>query len=97
MWQVTDEADVEWMLARLRPTPFRHFTEPVRLAPVGTDGMERTYIRCAGMPAPPFEQAAAAVQSTPGWRYVQIDTPHVPYITHPNEVTAALVEISASQ
>jgi pimeloyl-ACP methyl ester carboxylesterase len=30
-YQVTDEADLRWMLARLRPTPFGHFTEPVRL------------------------------------------------------------------
>jgi hypothetical protein len=30
-WQVTDEADLTWMLARLRPTPPGHFTSPVRL------------------------------------------------------------------
>ena len=30
-WQVADEADLRWMLARLRPTPFGHFTSPVRL------------------------------------------------------------------
>src|SRR6266700_7104919 len=29
--QVTDEADLTWMLARLRPTPLGHFTSPVRL------------------------------------------------------------------
>jgi pimeloyl-ACP methyl ester carboxylesterase len=33
VWQVTDEADVDWLLPRLQPTPFRHFTDPLQLAP----------------------------------------------------------------
>jgi hypothetical protein len=93
---VTDESDVEWMLSRLRPTPFRHFTDPVRSEPGVADGIERTYIRCRSRPPAPFDMAAANVRSTPGWRYIEIDTPHVPYVTHPNIVTEALTEISAS-
>jgi pimeloyl-ACP methyl ester carboxylesterase len=96
IWQLTDESDVEWILPRLRPTPFRHFTDPVMLKPGGTDGIERTYIRCCSRPPAPFDIAAASVRSTPGWRSVEIDTPHVPYLTHPNVVTHSLVEISAS-
>jgi pimeloyl-ACP methyl ester carboxylesterase len=96
-WQVTDEADVEWMLPRLRPTPLRHFTDPVGVAAGRTDGIERTYIRCASRPPAPFDIAAASVRSTPGWRCAEIDTPHVPYVTHPNVVTEALVEIAASR
>ena len=30
VWQVTDAADLRWNSARLAPTPFGHFTEPVR-------------------------------------------------------------------
>jgi hypothetical protein len=30
----------------------------------------------------------------PGWRYLELDTPHVPYITHPTEVSATLAEIA---
>jgi pimeloyl-ACP methyl ester carboxylesterase len=97
VWRVTDEADVEWMLPRLRPTPFRHFTDPVRLGRDRTHGIERTYIRCCSRPPAPFDAAAANVRSTPGWRYVEIDTPHVPYVTHPHVVTQALAEISASR
>ena len=29
-WRVTDEADLRWILARLAPTPFGHFKDPVR-------------------------------------------------------------------
>jgi pimeloyl-ACP methyl ester carboxylesterase len=97
VWQVTDDSDVEWIVPRLRPTPFRHFTDPVRLEPDRTDRIERTYIRCGSRPPAPFDIAAVSVRSTPGWRCIEIDTPHVPYLTHPNVVTEALVSISASR
>jgi hypothetical protein len=96
VWQVTDESDVESMLPRLRPTPFRHFTDPVRLEAGRPGGIERTHIRCCSLPPAPFDIAAASVRSMPGWRCIEIDTPHVPYITHPNVVTDTLVQISAS-
>jgi pimeloyl-ACP methyl ester carboxylesterase len=95
IWQVTDEADVEWIVPRLRPTPFRHFTDPVRLATRHTDGIVRTYICCRARPPAPFDNTAERVRSTPGWRYLEIDTPHVPYVTHPHVVTEMLAEISA--
>jgi pimeloyl-ACP methyl ester carboxylesterase len=97
VWQVTDESDVEWMLPRLRPTPLRHFTDPVRVEPGSTDGLKKSYIRCASRPPAPFDMAAKRVQSTPGWRCIEIDTPHVPYVTHPNVMTEVLVELSASR
>jgi pimeloyl-ACP methyl ester carboxylesterase len=96
IWQVTDESDVEWIVPRLRPTPFRHFTDPVQLTRDRPEAAERTYIRCSGRPPAPFDAAAARVRSTPGWRCVEIDTPHVPYLTHPHVLTDALLEISAS-
>jgi pimeloyl-ACP methyl ester carboxylesterase len=97
VWQVTSEPELEWMLARLRPTPFRHFTDPVRLEPGRTNGIERTYIRCCSRPPAPFDIAAASVRSTPAWRCVEIATPHVPYLTHPDVVTGRLVKIAASR
>jgi pimeloyl-ACP methyl ester carboxylesterase len=91
VWHVTDPADVEWMLPRLRPTPLRHFTDPVRVEPGRTDGLERTYIRCSARPPAPFDMMATSVRTTPGWRCIEIDTPHVPYVTHPDVVTEVLV------
>jgi hypothetical protein len=78
----TGESDVEWMLPRLRPTPFRHFTDPVRLDRDRADGIQRTYIRCCLRPPAPFGAAATRVRSTPEWRYIELDTHHVPYVTH---------------
>lgn len=96
LWQVTNDADVDWLLPRLRPTPIRHFTEPVRVTPGSAGAIPRTYIRCTGMrmPAPPFDRAAAMARSTPGWRCIEIDTTHLPYITHPREVTEALLDLA---
>jgi pimeloyl-ACP methyl ester carboxylesterase len=98
VWRVTDERDVEWMLPRLRPTPFRHFTEPVRLESDRVEGIERTYIRCSARPPrAQFDNAAARVRGIPGWRYLEIDTPHIPYVTHSQVVTDALAQIAASR
>jgi pimeloyl-ACP methyl ester carboxylesterase len=96
IWQVASDSDVDWILPRLRPTPFRHFTEPVRLAPGRADGIRRTYIRCRARPPAPFDHAAGLAESSPGWQCLELDTPHVPYLTHPDLVTEALVEISTS-
>jgi hypothetical protein len=56
VWQVADEADLRWMLARLCPTPFGHFTSPVRLANPPAERLPRTYIRCRGFPHPGFDR-----------------------------------------
>ena len=42
----TDPADTGRMLPRLRPTPARHFTEPIPPASTDADGIDRIYIRC---------------------------------------------------
>jgi pimeloyl-ACP methyl ester carboxylesterase len=56
MWGVNDDADVQWMLARLVPTPLGHFTEPVqRPNPAGEKPL-RTYVRCVQFPHPVFDQ-----------------------------------------
>ena len=93
IWRVTDPADTGWMLPRLRPTPARHFTEPIR--PPGTDAgaIDRTYIRCLQQPAPQFDAAAEAARSDPAWRSVALDTPHLPYVTHPDAVVTALTDV----
>ena len=98
MWQVVDESDVDWVLPRLRPTPFRHFTEPVRLAESDLDAIDRVYVRCPrGRPVPQFDAFAAAARSKTGWTSRELDTPHVPYVTHPHEVTTLLLEIAETR
>ncbi len=95
MWQITDEADVAWLLPRLRPTPYRHFTDPVRVTDAHLDAVDRVYVRCHRKPAP-FDAFAAAAKSSPGWRLRELDATHVPFVTHPDDVTTVLHEVAAS-
>ena len=51
-WHVTDEADVRWMVARLGPTPIKHFKDAVRCTNPAAAKIPRTYIRCPEYPHP---------------------------------------------
>ena len=92
VWQVTDAADLRWVLARLAPTPFGHFTEPVRRGNPAAEALPRTYIRCLQWPHPGFDHYADAARRTAGWRCRELTTPHLPYVTHPRELVALLLE-----
>jgi pimeloyl-ACP methyl ester carboxylesterase len=93
-WKVTDDEDLRWVLDRLRPTPFRHFTEPIQLACPDTELPPRVYIRCTENHHPGFDRCAEAAQSSPGWTACEIASAHLPYITDPDELTAQLVDIA---
>ena len=96
-WQVTDEADLRWMLPRLRPTPFGHFTSPVRLANPAAEQLPRTYIRCRGFPHPGFDRYAQTASQDTSWRLLQLEGSHLPYITSPHELAPMLLELAANQ
>jgi pimeloyl-ACP methyl ester carboxylesterase len=95
-WQVADEADLRWMLPRLRPTPFGHFTSPVRLANPAAERPPRTYIRCRGFPHPGFDRYAQTASQDPCWRLLQMESGHLPHITSPHELAPMLLELAAS-
>jgi pimeloyl-ACP methyl ester carboxylesterase len=94
-WRITDEADLRWVLPRLRPTPFGHFKEPVHCKNAAAEKLPRTYIRCVRWPNAVFDRHAEAARRTPGWRYRELATSHLPYVTHPREVADVLLEIVA--
>jgi len=94
IWHVTDVGDAEWMLAQLQPTPVRHFTEPVDAPESTLRAMSRVYIRCTQNPAPQFDDAARTAATTQGWTLRTMDTPHLPYITHPAETVAELLDVA---
>jgi pimeloyl-ACP methyl ester carboxylesterase len=96
-WQVTDEADLSWMLARLRPTPFGHYTGPVRLVNPAAGRLPRTYIRCCRWPNPSFDRYAQAASQDPCWRLLQLESSHLPYITNPHELASMLLDLTARQ
>jgi len=92
-WDITDPEDVSWALQRLRPTPFRHFTTPVRLENPAAQQLPRTYIRCTRWPHPGFDRFAQAAEDSPGWRLRRLDASHIAYVTSPADLAAALLEL----
>jgi pimeloyl-ACP methyl ester carboxylesterase len=91
-WGVTDEAERRWVLDRLRPTPLGHLTEPVRLA--HDPPASRAYVRCRRWPNPLYDRYAATARSSPGWTCRDLDASHVPYVTAPDQLAAALLDLA---
>ena len=87
-WEIVDEADLAWVLPRLCPTPFGHFTEPT---PVRDDAdmPPRVYIRTR-WPHPGFDRFAQHAQSSPGWSLLELDASHIPYVTSVEPLAATL-------
>ncbi len=94
-WHVTDEADLRRVLERLVPTPFGHFSQRVRRDEPRAQDLPRTYVRCLGWPAPHFDRYAEDARRA-GWSSRELDTPHLPYITHPRELAALLLELAGT-
>ena len=93
-WQVIDEADLRWMLARLGPTPLGHFTESIQLRNLDAPHPRRVYIRCARWPNASFDRYAAAAQASPAWDCYQLDSSHLPYITNSDELGDILLKLA---
>jgi pimeloyl-ACP methyl ester carboxylesterase len=93
VWQVTEDADLDWILPRLRPTPFGHFREPVKRKNPAAEKLPRTYIRTQ-WPHPGFDRYAGAAGAAAGWQSRRITSSHLPFITHPTELAALLLEVA---
>jgi pimeloyl-ACP methyl ester carboxylesterase len=91
-WGINRPADLDWLSRRLGPQPLRTFDQRLRLSKQSGDGVQRSYIRCAGYPA--FERFGERVREEQGWRYRELSCSHLPMITHPQELARALLELS---
>jgi pimeloyl-ACP methyl ester carboxylesterase len=94
-WGVTDDADRRWMVARLGPTPFKHFTDQVRRSNAAAETLPRTYIRCLQWPNPMYDRYAETARKGGVWRYRELATSHLAFITMPRELADLLLEIAA--
>jgi pimeloyl-ACP methyl ester carboxylesterase len=95
IWRVTDEADLRWMLARLGPTPFGHFTQAVRRRNPTAERLPRTYIRCTRYQHAGFDRYAEQARRSAGWRYRELSSHHHPAITNPRELADLLLEVGS--
>jgi pimeloyl-ACP methyl ester carboxylesterase len=94
-WEVRDDGDLERILARLRPTPFRHFSDPVELAGTEAASPRRVYVRCERWAHPGFDRHARDAESSPDWDLHEVPWSHLAYVTAPDELTALLLDIAA--
>jgi pimeloyl-ACP methyl ester carboxylesterase len=94
-WRITDEADRRWMLARLDPTPFKIFKDPVRSSNPTAGKLPRTFIRCLQWPNPMFDRYADIARRTAGWHHYELAASHEPFVTHPQELTGLLLKAAA--
>jgi pimeloyl-ACP methyl ester carboxylesterase len=92
-WQVTDKADLEWIIPRLRPTPFGHFKEPVHRKNPAAEKLPRIYIRTE-WPHPGLDRYAAVASAATGWQLRKIASSHLPYVTRPRELADVLLEVT---
>jgi hypothetical protein len=92
VWRISDAADRRWLVDRLRPTPFRTFTQPVRLKNAAAEKIPRTYIRCLQHASASFDRFAEKARRTPGWRLRELTAAHEPFVTVPRELTDLLLE-----
>jgi pimeloyl-ACP methyl ester carboxylesterase len=90
---VDDTADVEWILARLAPTPYKHFTDPLWLRRADDDSPPRTYIRCSRFSNPAFDRFAHVAQAGAAWTSIEMDSGHVPYISAPDQLSKVLLAL----
>jgi len=97
-----DPDEAAFMNPRRTPQPVRCFTEPVRMSrPLEDHAFTRTYIRAtADSPDAPgaavFDAAATGARTSPAWRYREISTNHMIASNRPAELTALLLELTAS-
>jgi hypothetical protein len=94
-WGVTNDADRRWMVARLGPTPFKHFKDKVQRTNAAAEKLPRTYIRCLQWRNAVFDQYAETARKGGVWRYREMPTSHEPFVTAPREVADLLLEIAS--
>jgi pimeloyl-ACP methyl ester carboxylesterase len=93
LWGVHDEDDLRWMVSRLGPTPFKHFTDPVRRSNPSAEMLRRSYIRCLKFPNPRFDRHAEMARGNALWSYRELSAPHHVFVTMPNETAQLLLEL----
>jgi pimeloyl-ACP methyl ester carboxylesterase len=90
---VTRPEDLAWAEPRIRPQPFKTFTQPLMLAH-GETKLPRAYIRCTAPARPALDRFTRRFRADPAWTYREIACGHDCMIADP-EGTADLLLLLA--
>ncbi|MDH3299969.1 MAG: alpha/beta hydrolase [Acidimicrobiia bacterium] len=84
---------VAWCRERLVDHPMACFTDPwvVELP----DRIVKTYVYAASPEPTKFSAYSAAAKADPGWHHHQLEGPHFLMYSHPDEVTAIILDADA--
>jgi hypothetical protein len=67
----------------------------VQLTSTAATAIPRAYIRCLRFPNARFDRHAAAARQSEGWQYRELDCSHHAPVTHPDDVTALLIDLAS--
>ena len=87
---LADSADVEWVMPRLVPHPYRTFREPVQFQTGQETAVSRTYINCIGSKP---RGGARSAQAAGIDDYHELSTGHDAMVTAPRELAELLARI----
>jgi pimeloyl-ACP methyl ester carboxylesterase len=90
---VTEQADVDWLLPKLTPHPWKTYTDPLRLTGAVED-VPASFVECVSWMRVFAGQAERARER--GWPVHELATGHEAMVTAPEELAGALLEIAGT-
>lgn len=88
------EADIAWLKRRLRPHPFKTYTDKLRLRhPIG-NGVPKTYIVAADPIYPTLAGVRERLKGKSGWAWREIASGHDAMVSAPGPLADLLTEIA---
>ncbi|MEU6645582.1 alpha/beta hydrolase family protein [Saccharomonospora sp. NPDC046836] len=90
---VSEQADLDWLGARLTPHPWLTYTEPLRLSG-NHDAVPAAFVECTDWMRVFRTQAGKAAER--GWPVHHVATGHEAMVTAPKELADVLLSISTS-
>ena len=90
---VHDASDVAWCQRRFTPHPIGSYESA--LGPHhGTNAVPKTYVACLNPGFGAIAPSRAWARKQTGWRWVEMNTGHLPMITAPDELTRVLIGLA---
>jgi pimeloyl-ACP methyl ester carboxylesterase len=90
---VTDPADVDWLLPRLTPHPWKTYTDPLRLTGA-VEGVPGAFVECVDWMRVFAGQADRA--RALGWPVHELATGHEAMVTAPEELARVLADVAGA-
>ena len=87
-------ADATWVERRQTPHPGGTYDDPVEFDAERWAARPRFYLGCTSPVPPTIAPSQQLVRTQPGWHITEYDAGHYLQITHPQELTAALQEVT---